>query len=115
MNEEVKEEVKPKRGRPPKAKEAEPKYKVFGVNAKHFEEIGFDLKWLDKIADQYDIEVFQYVHKFRAFRVFVDGAHRDWVDVNDCALLNGHRKVEIIRTKYQPLNPKRQMIKYPWR
>lgn len=103
-------EEKPKRGRKPK-----PKFEVNGVDEKHFKEINFDLKWLDKIADQYDVEQFQYVHKFRAFRVYVDGAHRDWVDVNDCALLNGHRKVEVIRTKYQPLNKRRQMISYPWR
>ena len=104
------EEEKKKPGRKPKAK-----YVVDGADAEHFKKIGFDVAWLSKIAEQYKVDRFQYIHKFRAFRVYVNGAHVDWLDVNDAALLNGNRRVENILLKHQPLPKKRQVIQYPWR
>ena len=94
---------------------ATPKYEVVCAETDHLKNVGFDMSWLDKLAKQYEFTKFQYMHKFRAFRCYQGDRHVDWIDINDVALLNGHRRLEEIRLKHQPLSPKRAIIKYPWR
>ena len=96
-------------------RKAKPKYEVICDRQDHLDEIGFDLKWLDGLAEQYKFNQFQYLHKFRAFRCYKDGHHVDWIDVNDVALLNGKRRLEEIKLRHQPVSPKRAVIKFPWR
>jgi hypothetical protein len=45
----------------------------------------------------------------------LDGQHVDWVDVNDLALINGHRRLENILLRHVQVDVKRSVIKYPWR
>lgn len=75
----------------------------------------FKFEWLDKIAEQYNFDKFQYIHKFRAFRCYQGEKHLDWIDVNDLALLNGERRIMQILLKHQQVSPKRAVIQYPWR
>ena len=103
------EETK-KRGRKTK-----PKYEVVCHDADHLEKIGCQLDWLKPLHDRYGFEKFEYIHKFRAFRCYKDGQHVDWIDVNDLALINGKRRLEVILLKHQPISPKRAVINYPWR
>lgn len=81
----------------------------------YLEATGFKFEWLDKLFAEYGFTLFQYVHKFRAFRCYRDKVHVDWIDINDLSLLNGGRRLEEIRLKHQPVSPKRAVIKYPWR
>jgi len=103
------EEVK-KRGRKPK-----PQYEIVCDNPKHLKDIGFDMAWLGKLHDEYGFDRFEYLHKFRAFRCYKGEQHIDWIDINDAAVLNGHRRLETIMLKHQPVGPKRAVIQYPWR
>ena len=103
------EETK-KRGRKPK-----PKYELVCEEQDYLKEIGCDLKWLDGLHEEYGFDRFEYLHKFRAFRCYKDLIHVDWVDVNDLALMNGKRRLEVIMLKHQPVSPKRAVINYPWR
>jgi len=96
-------------------RKAKPKYEVVCDEPDHLKSIGFDMAWLGNLAEQYQFDQFQYLHKFRAFRCYKAGQHVDWIDVNDIALLNGKRRLEEIRLRHQPLSPKRAVIQYPWR
>ena len=98
-----------------RARKAKPKYEVVCDRKDHLEEIGFDLEWLGKLSEQYNLNKFEYLHKFRAFRCYKAGQHVDWIDVNDVALLNGKRRLEEIKLRHQPVSPKRAVIKFPWR
>lgn len=103
------EETK-KRGRKPK-----PKYELVCEEQGYLKKIGCDLKWLDGLHEEYGFDRFEYLHKFRAFRCYKESIHVDWVDVNDLALMNGKRRLEVIMLKHQPVSPKRAVINYPWR
>ena len=103
------EETK-KRARKPK-----PKYEVVSSEPEHLKSVGFDMDWLGGLADQYQFDKFEYLHKFRAFRCYKAGQHVDWIDINDLSLLNGKRRLEDIRLRHQPISPKRAVINYPWR
>lgn len=76
---------------------------------------GFDFKWLDSLATQYNFNKYEYMDKFHAFRCYQHGDHVDWIDVNDLSLLNCGRPLIKILLKHQPLSPARQVIKYNWR
>jgi hypothetical protein len=90
-------------------------YKLICDNQAHLKGVGFDLKWLETLAVEYQLSKLEYVHKFRAFRCYQDDRHVDWVDINDLSLLNGGRRLEEILLKHQPVSLKRAVIKYPWR
>lgn len=77
--------------------------------------LNFEYEWLASLANQYNFDKFQYMHKFRAFRCFRDGRQLDWIDINDFGLL--HRKKELCRIfqKFQPLQKDKQVIKLAWR
>ncbi len=98
-----------------RTRKAKPKYELVCAETDHLDFIKFDVDWLGNLADEYQFEKFEYLHKFRSFRCYKDGHHVDWIDVNDIALLNGKRRLEDIKLKHQPLSPKRAIIKYPWR
>jgi|TARA_R100001369_G_scaffold30972_1_gene54915 hypothetical protein len=78
-------------------------------------EKNFKFEWLNSLAEQYGLDKFEYLHKFRAFRCYINGKHVDWVDINDLSLINGGRRLEEIRLKHQAVSPKRAVIQYPWR
>lgn len=99
-----------KRTRKPK-----PKYELVCEHQDYLKSIGFDFAWLDNLSKPYEFEKFEYLHKFRAFRCYKEGRHVDWIDVNDLALLNGKRKLEIIMLRHQPVNSKKAVINLPWR
>ena len=98
-----------------RALKAKHKYDVICTETTHLNSIGFDMDWLGGLADQYQFDKFEYLHKFRAFRCYKAGQHVDWIDVNDLALLNGKRRLEEIKLRHQPISPKRAVINYPWR
>ena len=98
-----------------RTRKAKPKYEVVCEQTDHLEKIGCELDWLKSLHDRYGFEKFEYIHKFRAFRCYKDGRHVDWIDVNDLALINGKRRLEVILLKHQPISPKRAIINYPWR
>ena len=103
------EETK-KRGR-----KAKPKYELVCDHQDHLKKIGCDIDWLAGLNTEYGFDKFEYVHKFRAFRCYRGDKHVDWIDVNDLALLNGKRRLEVIMQKHQPVNPKKAVINLPWR
>jgi hypothetical protein len=98
------------RGRPPK-----PKYDVVCDHKEYLTALNFDFAWLESLHKDYGFDLFQYIHKFRAFRCYNNEKHVDWIDINDLALLNGKRRLEEIRLKHQAVSPKRAVIQYPWR
>jgi hypothetical protein len=98
-----------------RTRKAKPKYEVICEHTDHLDSIGCQLSWLDKLNEKYGFERFEYIHKFRAFRCYLDGQHVDWVDVNDLALINGHRRLENILLRHMQVDVKRAVIKYPWR
>ena len=98
-----------------RARKAKPKYEVVCSEPDHLKSVGFDMDWLGGLADQYQLDKFEYLHKFRAFRCYKGGQHVDWIDINDLSLLNGKRRLEDIRLRHQPISPKRAVINYPWR
>ena len=98
-----------------RTRKAKPKYEVICEHTDHLDSIGCQLSWLAKLNEQYGFERFEYIHKFRAFRCYLDGQHVDWVDVNDLALINGHRRLENILLRHMQVDVKRAVIKYPWR
>lgn len=98
-----------------RTRKAKPKYEVICEQTDHLEKIGCELDWLKPLHERYGFEKFEYIHKFRAFRCYKDGLHVDWIDVNDLALINGKRRLEVILLKHQPISPKRAVINYPWR
>jgi len=77
--------------------------------------LNFNSEWLASLANQYDFDKFQYLHKFRAFRCYRGNMHVEWISVNDLSLLNGGRPLCEILLKHTPLSDKRQIIKYNWR
>jgi len=85
------------------------------ADKKFFDQIGFDIKWLYPIANQYDFDRFQYMKKFKAFRCYRGNSHIDWISVNDLGLLNVKKDLTEILLKHQPLNKKKQIIKLAWR
>jgi len=98
-----------------RTRKAKPKYEVVCDNTEHLAKIGCELDWLDRLHERYGFEKFEYLHKFRAFRCYKDGQHVDWIDVNDLAVINGKRRLEVILLRHQPVNVKRAVIQYPWR
>ena len=98
-----------------RTRKAKPKYEVICEHTDHLDSIGCQLSWLDKLNEQYGFERFEYIHKFRAFRCYLDGQDVDWIDVNDLALINGHRRLENILLRHMQVDIKRAVIKYPWR
>jgi len=46
-------------------------------------------EWLDKLANQYKIDRFVWVENFRAYRVFVNGKHVDWITAEQLHKLFG--------------------------
>lgn len=84
-------------------------------NKRYLDSIGLDFNWLGQIASQYGIDEFQYMHKFRAFRCYIEGKQVDWVSVNDLANLNGKQAICKIMLTHQPLPPERALIRFPWR
>jgi len=99
-----------KRTRKPK-----PKYELVCEHQDYLKGIGLDFAWLDNLNKQYEFDKFEYLHKFRAFRCYKEGRHVDWIDVNELALLNGKRKLEVIMLRHQPVNLKKAVINLPWR
>ena len=98
-----------------RAVKATAKVLVADSGKKFLDEKGFDMKWLDKLAEQYKFEQFDYVAKFCAFRCYKDGKHVEWIDVNVLALLNGKRKITEILNKHYPVDKSRAIIEFPWR
>lgn len=83
-------------------------------------EIGFKVGWLTKLGLQFNLDQFDYIDKFKAFRCYREGTQLDWIDVNDLSLLNGGRKLCTILLKHQPVTrrddyPDRGCIELPWR
>lgn len=83
-------------------------------------EIGFNMDWLAKLGVQFNLDQFDYIDKFKAFRCYREGTQLDWIDVNDLSLLNGGRKLCQIFLKHQPVTrrddyPDRGCIDLPWR
>lgn len=76
----------------------------------YLEKIGFKEHWLARYIEDYNIEMFEYIHKFRAFRCYIDKEHVDWIDVNRVALDNGAREVCDILLAHQPLPQSRKVI-----
>ena len=97
-----------------RVRKAKPKYEVVGDQVE-LDSIGVELAWLDKLHEAYAFDKFEYINKFKAFRCYKDGAHLDWVDVNDLAILNGHRRLIQILLPHQRVSPKRAVIQLPWR
>ena len=98
-----------------RTRKKKPKYELVCEHTDHLKQIGCDLDWLSGLHDEYGFERFEYLHKFRAFRCYKDGHHVDWIDVNDLALMNGKRRLEVIMQKHQPVSPRRAVINLPWR
>jgi len=88
---------------------------VVDFGAKFLKSIGFDFEWLGPIANQYGIERFEYIHKFRAFRVYKNGVHVDWIDVNEVGLLNGKRHLCEILLRHTPVDKSRRLFDFHWR
>lgn len=103
----------------PEAEDYSPSHKVEVVvssEGAHFlKAVGFDFDWFAPLANQYNLDKFEYIHKFRAFRCYRDGSHIDWIDVNEMALLNGKRRLCEILLKHQRVSSKRSVINLPWR
>jgi hypothetical protein len=98
-----------------RAVKATAKVLVAESGKKFLDEKGFDMKWLDKLAEQYKFDQFDYVAKFCAFRCYKEGKHVEWIDVNALALLNGKRKLTEILNKHYPVDKSRAIIEFPWR
>lgn len=79
----------------------------------YLNKVGFKEHWLAKYMEDDKIEHFEYIHKFRAFRCYIDGQHVDWIDVNRVALDNGEREVCDILLPHQPLPSHRKIIGVP--
>ena len=75
----------------------------------YFEQIGFKPAWLARYMEK-GITSFQYIHKFRAFRCYIDEQHVDWVDINRVALDAGKRELCEILLRYQPIPKDRQVL-----
>lgn len=88
---------------------------VVDFGAKFLKSIGFDFEWLGPIAHRYRIDKFEYLHKFRAFRVYRDGKHVDWITVNEVGMLNGKRDMCQILLKHAPVNKERSIFDFHWR
>lgn len=104
---------KPKK--PPKETEEALNITVSEESKAYLDSIQFDFNWLGSVANQYDLDGFDYMHKFRAFRCYRGGKQVDWVSVNDLANLNGKQNLCEIHNRHQPLNKDRAVIKFPWR
>ena len=76
----------------------------------YLDQIGFKEHWLAKYMEEDNIEMFEYIHKFRAFRCYIEGEHVDWIDVNRVALDNGEREICEILLRHQPVPKSRKVI-----
>lgn len=76
----------------------------------YFDAIGFKEHWLAKYIEDHQIERFQYIHKFRAFRCYLNGQHVDWIDINQVSIDNGSRELCEILMPHQPLPSHRRVI-----
>jgi len=83
--------------------------------AKYLNGIGFKFQWLQDLISKYGLTKIVYIHKFKAFRCFIENRCVDWMDVNDLSKLNGGQDLDNVLLKYQPLEKKRQLIKTSWR
>ena len=83
--------------------------------ARILKSIGFKNEWLNSIANQYDFDRFQYMHKFKAFRCYKGNNHLDWISVNDLSTLNIHKEITHTLLTFQPLQKDKQIIKLAWR
>jgi len=101
---------KPTEGEPPKLD-----VQLGDFGKRYLDSIKFDVDWLLSIANQYHIEKFEYMHKFRAFRAYRKGVHVDWITVNDIALLNGKRELCEIMLKHTPVGKQRAVFNFHWR
>jgi hypothetical protein len=77
---------------------------------KYFDRIGFKEHWLAKYIEEDGIEEFQYIHKFRAFRCYINGMHVDWIDINRVSLDHGQRELCEILLPHQPVASHRKVI-----
>lgn len=91
-----------------------PKVLIGDESKKYLDQIGFKMKWLDDLTEEYKFDSYDYVSKFCAFRCNKDGKSVEWIDVNSLALLNGQRKLCEIKLKHQPLGKTRKIIDLPW-
>jgi len=82
---------------------------------RYLKSIQFDLNWFASIANQYGVEKFQYLHKFRAFRAYKGGRHVDWISINDVGLLNNKRDVCEILLKHGDVAKERRLFNFHWR
>lgn len=82
---------------------------------RYLDSIGFNFDWIGPVAAQYNINKFEYLHKFKAFRAYVDGQHKDWITINDFALLNDQRNLCEILLKHQNVSADRAVFKFHWR
>lgn len=83
--------------------------------ARILKSLGFKNEWLNSIANQYDFDRFQYMHKFKAFRCYKGNNHLDWISVNDLSTLNIHKEITHTLLTFQPLQKDKQIIKLAWR
>lgn len=82
---------------------------------RYLDSIGFDLNWFASIANQYGIDRFEYIHKFRAFRAYKSGVHADWLSINDVGLLNNKRDMCEILLKHGNVSKERRVFNFHWR
>lgn len=82
---------------------------------RYLDSIGFDLNWFASIANQYAVDEFQYMHKFRAFRAYKKGVHKDWISINDIGLLNNKRDVCEILSPHGNVSKERRLFNFHWR
>lgn len=70
-------------------------------------------EWLDQMANQYAVEKFVWVDKFRAFQVWVGGRHADWITWEQLHKLFGN-PVPRLRRSRMPQRPlrKNRIIKH---
>lgn len=76
----------------------------------YLESIGFKEHWLARYMEDYNIESFEYIHKFRAFRCYLNKRHVDWIDINRVSLDSGERELCEILLPHQPLPQHRKVI-----
>lgn len=83
--------------------------------AKYLKSIGFDYDWLLPLANQYNIDKFEYLHKFKAFRAYRGEMHVDWVSVNDVSIYSGKREICEILLKHSNVDKSRRVFDFNWR
>lgn len=61
-------------------------------------------EWTDQLANQYNIEAFVFHESFRAFKVYIDGRHADWVTWEQIHKLFGE-PIPPVRRSRMPQRP----------